>query len=325
MHPNIEPVRIPASDGSPVDSLDRFFFLYERPVLNLCNGVWIHAILDDVRRRRLPLLLSGQQGNMTISYDGMPHLARLFRQGRWLQLARLALGIRGWGARWGTIAAAAAGPYLPVPLWRGVARLRGRGRRLTDYSAIAPRLAEDQALAARARDRGLDTSYRPRADGVELRLWAARRVDMGNYNKGMLGGWGVDVRDPTADRRLFEFCLSVPDEQFLAGGVPRSLARRAFADRLPQAVVGERRKGLQAADWHEGLARARADVVEELERIARLPAIEGELDVARLQRLVSDWPSDGWDKPAQLDRYRLALLRGLSAGHFMRKASGSNY
>jgi asparagine synthase (glutamine-hydrolysing) len=83
-------------------------------------------------------------------------------------------------------------------------------------------------------------------------------MDQGNYNKGVLGGWGVDMRDPSADRRLVEFCLSVPPEQFLAGGVPRSLARRAFADRLPPEVLRERRKGYQAADWFEGMSVSRA-------------------------------------------------------------------
>ncbi|TFI58332.1 asparagine synthetase B [Sphingomonas parva] len=329
LYPNIEHVRLPASGASPVERLDRNFFLYERPLLNLCNGVWLHAILDDAKRRRLGVLLTGQQGNMTISYDGMPYLAESLGGGHLFRVAKLAWQLRRWGTRWGTIAAAAAGPYVPVPLWQWIARRRGRGRSLSDYSAIAPARAEDPQLAARAAARALDPSYRPRRNGLEARLWVVSRVDPGNYNKGMIGGWGVDVRDPTADRRLMEFCLSVPAEEYLAGGVPRSLARRAFADRLPREVVGERRKGYQAADWHEALGAGRADLAEELARIAELPGVDADLDVARLQQLASDWPQDwpsgGWLPQEQVDRYRLALLRGVSAGHFLRKALGSNY
>ncbi len=40
--------------------------------------------------------------------------------------------------------------------------------------------------------------------------------------------------------------------------------------------------------------------------------------------MVRDWPQSGWDRRAVADPYRLALLRGLSAGHFLRRAAGSN-
>jgi hypothetical protein len=59
----------------------------------------------------------------------------------------------------------------------------------------------------------------------------ARRL--GITRKGTLADGGIDVRDPTADRRLIEFCLSVPTEQFFRNGVPRALARAALADRVP--------------------------------------------------------------------------------------------
>src|SRR5207249_2791570 len=113
------------------------------------------------------------------------------------------------------------------------------------------RLAELD-LESRAKARGLDLAYRPWSDGLAARMWGLRRIDLGNYIKGALGGWGVDLRDPTADVRLIEFCLSVPTEQFFRDGVNRALARRALADRLPPAVVEEQRKGYQGVDWHEG-------------------------------------------------------------------------
>jgi asparagine synthase (glutamine-hydrolysing) len=322
---NVEHVKVPASHGSPFADLDRYASLYERPILNLCNSVWTHAILDDAKRRRLSVLLTGQHGNMSISYDGMPLLFELMRRGHLRQLGGLVLGLRRWGLRWGTIAAAALGPAIPVPLWRTIARARGKGTSLRDYTLLSRARADGAVLAQRARARGLDPSYRPRSDGHATRLWVLGRSDPGNYNKGMLGGWGVDVRDPTADRRLIEFCLSVPIEQYLAAGVPRSLARRAFADRLPSAVVSEGRKGYQAADWHEALATARGELAEEVERICGVPEIEQDIDMARMNALIADWPTDDWLNRRNVELYRLALLRGVSTGHFLRKMSGSNH
>jgi asparagine synthase (glutamine-hydrolysing) len=150
------------------------------------------------------------------------------------------------------------------------------------------------------------------------------RLDLGNFNKGTLAGWGIDHRDPTADRRLIEFCLRIPAEHYLAGGMPRALARRSFAGRLPPEVVGERRRGYQSADWHEQLSVARSQIEEEVERIAACREADEIIDVARLRALVAEWPADGWERPSIQRDYRHVLLNGLAAGHFLRRCAGSN-
>ncbi|MEA3051683.1 MAG: hypothetical protein QOG72_586 [Sphingomonadales bacterium] len=323
MYPNIEHVLVPSS-GSPVANLDRHFFLNERPVLNLCNAVWMNRIADRARERGLRILLTGAKGNMSFSYDGMPFLTQLASSGRLLRLARESWLLVRNGTRVGTVAAQTLGPFVPAPLWRGISRMRGKGRKLTDYTAINPDAFKAMRLDELAVERGLDPNYRPRRDALETRLWALGRNDSGNYNKGALAGWGLDTRDPTADRRLVEFCLAVPLEEYLRDGQRRALARTAFADRLPPAIVGEKLKGYQAADWYEGLSEARPAISEELGRIAATAPACAALDSRKLESLVADWPTGGWAKQAMVEKYRLALLRGISAGHFIRKASGSN-
>jgi hypothetical protein len=39
---------------------------------------------------------------------------------------------------------------------------------------------------------------------------------------------------------------------------------------------------------------------------------------------MAQWPTGGWENEAVLRNYRIALLRALSTGHFLRRASGSN-
>jgi asparagine synthase (glutamine-hydrolysing) len=157
-----------------------------------------------------------------------------------------------------------------------------------------------------------------------MRLWALNRTDIGNGRKATLGGWGIDIRDPTADRRLIEFCLSVPTEQFFRNGVPRALARAALADRVPAEVLNERRRGLQAVDWHEGTTAAQAQILEEIARLEQNgPAVRA-LDLPRMRRLAENWPTEGWHREDIIEQYRLALLRGISVGHFLRRASGGN-
>ena len=321
MHPNIEHVRIAASGRSPIAALDNYVRLYERPFLNLANGVWLDAILADARDRGLPILLTGAMGNMSFSYDGMQLLPNLLARGRLVRLARESRLLRRGGARVGTIAAQALGPFLPRAVWNAIGRIRGKASGASEYSMIARAAALEAERRAEAS--GVDLSYRPQSDPFEARMTLLKRVDFGNYNKGMLAGWGVDVRDPTSDRRLVEFCLSVPAEQFLAGGLSRAFARTALSDRLPEMVLRERRKGYQAADWHEGLCAARGALRAEVERQAATRESAQLLDTGKMLRTVDDWPEGGWDRDQVMRRYRLALLRGVSTGHFLRSAAAS--
>jgi len=195
---------------------------------------------------------------------------------------------------------------------------------LRDYVAIHPRRLDQLDLPARARARNHDLAYRPWKDGLALRLRLLELVDPGNYQKGGLAYLKADNRDPTADVRLLEFCFAVPMEQFLRDGMPKALARRALADRLPKQVLEETRAGLTVADWHEDLAAARDDVVDELDRLKACPAAAAALDLPRLRRLTENWPSGGWEKGEVLVHYRYALLRAIAVGHFLRRATGSN-
>lgn len=221
--------------------------------------------------------------------------------------------------RWLSLGAQMIGPYLPVPMWR----LLSRGvTDLAQYSAVHPALRGE--LEKKARERALDLAYRPRKDPFETRLWALSRVDVGNYYKGVLAQWGLSSRDPTADKRLVEFCLSTPPEEFIRGGVPRSLARRAFADRLPREVAQATVRGYQSADWHEALGSDLDSLRDEIANIGKCAAAASVIDLDWLDQTARSWPSGGWAEDSVIMRYRYGLLRAVSAGHFMRKVAGIN-
>ena len=325
-YPNMEHVLVRSTGRSPIENLDRNVALYERPVLNLCNSVWANAINDEAKARGLHVMLTGQMGNMTISYDGLTLLPQLVRQGHWFKWLREGTAlVRRRHQRIRNVMAWSLGPYLPIPLWDWINRtFRGVSSDVTTYSSIRPEALTALDMESRAAERGLDLHYRPRKDGFEARLWVVGRVDTANYSKGTLAGWGIDQRDPTADRRLLEYCLSVPEDQYLVNGRTKALARMAFADRLPPDVIAMRGKGLQAADWYENLSGVRDELQAEVARLEDHALSADAIDVARLKALLADWPEGGWETEAVIRKYRLALMRGISSGHFLRRASGSN-
>ncbi|HEX8571413.1 MAG TPA: asparagine synthase-related protein [Allosphingosinicella sp.] len=314
LHPNIEHVALPGSGRSPLADLDSYESLFERPVFNLCNHVWLSDIRSAAGAAGARILLSGEIGNWTISAAPDSLLADFLREGRLLAWAREAKAMAlGGKARLRGVAASSFGPWVPAPLWRRIVPLSsGLASAATD--PIHPKLRE--ALAAEQEASGLGAGAGPknRFDHAAAALMA---MDWGEHRKGILGGWAVDKRDPTADPRLIDFCLNLPLDMLMKDGVRRPLARAALADRVAPEVLDERRKGYQGADWHEGLGRDRAGIGRLLDSMASNEIAARLIDVERLRRSVRDWPSGGWDSTPIIGEYRIALLKGLTAGHFI--------
>jgi asparagine synthase (glutamine-hydrolysing) len=326
LYPNVEHVLIRGEGRSPLDDLDRGFFLYDAPVPSLSNVGWLFSIYDAARERKLKILLTGARGNIGLSYEGLHLLPELLRSGRLLRWWREARALVGaGGARWRGVLARSQGPWCPGPLWLWLNEANsGFSLDFGAGLAVNPLNYSRSDRHRRMRDSGKDPYFRPGKDGFEQRLSSLFANDQGNYLKGLLGGWHIDERDPTGDVRLLEFCLAVPTEQYFCNGKGRALARRALADRLPRVLLDESRRGLQGADWHERLTAVRDGVAAELDRLAACPPAARLIDLPRLRQLVDNWPDSGWERSEVTYPYRAGLLRAISAGHFLRRATGAN-
>lgn len=318
MHPNIEHVLVPGAAQSPLARLDEYVHLYQRPLATLCNQVWLTDIREQARLRGARILLTGEVGNWTISASAPQLLADFLRERRWSTWFREASSAARTGrARLRGVAASSFGPWLPQPVWDLFRSFSSRPE--TDvFAALHPDMKGRISDLREERSAGLARRPKDRYDDT---IRGLSGYDFGLLRKGTLAGWGVDERDPTGDRRLIEFCLSLPTEMLLKDGVRRPLARAALEDRLPTAVLDEQRKGYQAADWYEGIARHRGEVARLLDLFGESETARGVIDVDLLRAWMRDFPSDGWSDVLVMARYRVALLVALSAGHFVLSAS----
>lgn len=324
-HPNIDHVLV-RNDASPLlDAMDRRSLAIDQPVSISANASWVDAIGREAQRRGIHVLLGGGAGNFTISYSGVLLPSTLLRQGRIVALAREAWAMHRRGRNWLGILDQTMRPFVPVEMRRRLRRALGRPETgVYDLCAINPDFArevglEEQALALGANMLNTDTG-----DGRVWRASVLHRSDRGMVVAGMRRLFGVDARDPTADRRVMDLCLSIPEEQFLYRGEPRALIRRAMAGILPPEILAERRKGLQSADWHLGFTAARSEMLREIERLEASPMARRCLDLPRLRRTLEDWPAGDWHRPEVQNNCLLALGRGLSAGRFIRRIEGGN-
>ncbi len=327
LYPNIEHVRID-NDAEPLlDALDFREMGTDWPLLNTNNTVWGNGINREARRRGLQVMLQGAVGNMTISYDGHERLASRLRDGDIGGSLRVMRDLRkGGGRSWMGIAGMAADALLPINLRRQLRRAVGKKEpELFDYSAIRPEFLRRSGLEARAMDIACNLRNVAGRDSRALRLACLDRGDhRGHAAMATRRLFGIDVRDPTSDRRVVELCLSIPEEQFALGGVPRSLIRRAMRGALPDVVRDERRKGLQSADWRVNFDAAIPGLRAEVARLRNSPFASECLDLHRMDALLDAWPGMADANPQSNYEYVLAFSRALTAGRFIRRVEGGN-
>ena len=312
LYPNMRHELVDSSGTSFLDVLDLNNNLYDHPCFGPSNEVWSNAILDRARASGISVLLNGNCGNSTLSYDGMSAFSAWFRSGQWGTLARVA----GQFSRTRTtslrsIVRHALWPSLPFWL-RSITDPHMRGFSL-DYSILQPEIAKRLDLE-RAAFHDLNQNS---PDGRTMLRTLLEYGDISDTPVAAQGGWQLDFRDPTYDRRIVEFCLTVPLEEFLRGGQLRSLARRAMEGRLPPSTLRRTQRGRQSADWYVNMGAVRGRMAAEVERLQSSPLASRMLDLARMRSLIENWPRSGFERLDVNQSHHIALSRGFSVGKFL--------
>lgn len=281
---------------------------YQDPFRNVVNSDWDVVLRQAAQQRGATVLLTGDMGNQTLNAGGPEILADLIARGAWATWFReawAALGVL--SVR--TIAARSFDRWVPAS-W-----LRARRRRM-----MAGRSMAEESFVRRdwlGMLGPIEAKSSPRfATDRERRWFLTRTFDPGNVRKGAFAETPIDVRDPLLDRRVIEFSLSLPPDRLFASGVASPLARQALADRLPQAILRERIRGYQAADWHERLTRQ--DMLSMIEEIASCSAAHELIDFARLRSAVDAWPQPNVDELPVISRYVSYIPATLATGYFLR-------
>ena len=122
------------------------------------------------------------------------------------------------------------------------------------------------------------------------------------------------------DKRIFEFCFSIPIEQYAAQSQSRSLVRRAMKDRLPASTLARNIRGQQGADWYLTVAEALPALQREIPLIAQSTVAQRFIDIARLDRLSHTWPEADHHTPQVTNSWNYAFTRGIALGYLIRKS-----
>ena len=227
-----------ATDYSPWTGIERFFPdgpLYA-PNFYLNDGAAQRAHQAGVRA-----ILDGVGGDSIISH-GSARFVELLGRGRVLTLAS---ELRALARHQGLHASPAhlffanvVAPLTPPVLRSAARRVRGKRAEVASSALLSSSLARRVDIRHAhyrpfftVRQRHIADLQSPLlAEGLEL------------FDR-VLAEAGVEGRYPFFDRRLAEYCISLPADQKLAGGYSRIVARRAMDGSVPRAVQWRCDKG----------------------------------------------------------------------------------
>jgi asparagine synthase (glutamine-hydrolysing) len=325
LHANIDP-RPVGSHAGLLERADRFLDAAELPFRNAANRGWTEAIYERAQMDGVGTLLTGDQGNLTVSWDGKGLLPELIRRGRLASaLAESRARARSGRAR-STWRAMANGvrPLLPEAMNGAIEWLRGNPQARSSHpwetdTLLNPEFALEHRVSeringGRTRHLGLvGTDSRAVRLGILLSTGSLAAEIYSAYR----ALFRIDTRTPLADRRLVELCLAMPEEQFTRRGETRWLIRRAMAERLPAPTLHGRQRGLQAADWFDLMSEERSELVSEVVRLEENDLARKVLDLPRLRRLVEEWPIKGPTDPRAVALYRGGIGMALMTGRFL--------
>ena len=294
---NIDINPITAAALTPVQAVRQYSQISQEPVAAAGNAYWLLGILMSAQNQGQRVLLTGQEGNLGISWKGsissQPWAFQIQQLG-WLKLAK-------------TIVSRS----LPSEFTTAI-RQRKIGTKAWFYNS-AIRL--DFARRVNIFDRRIsDQRIRPVRTPVKLRSrMISGRGLVGALNAELGKAFGLEILDPTADVRVLEFTFSIPDRIFMepGSGLDRWLIRAAMQGQLPDEVRLNRRRGRQAADLVLRLRANAAEVESTLDELAKGPAAEY-VDIEKMQQTWKMVQTE--DTVEAFRRSATVLMRGIMAG-----------
>jgi asparagine synthase (glutamine-hydrolysing) len=324
-YPNITPHVV--HNQPPADADEEAggrFWSRERPMPWLFPNPAERSIADLADQLNADVVLTGDGGNVSISWDGHFSLPDRLRSG----------DILGWGREWRALAHrqrksmwqlrdVAWLPLAPEWLHRGWRTLKGLPEFWRDRSAINPELGKRLGLP------GVPGRIPFQSGSIDMdrRLYFLEKANHSRATWSHRSSHGArQVRSPLADIRLVDFCLALPPDQYFRNGVRRRFARAVLADRLPAPVTNEAALGFDNPEWFSWMSQRRPWMMAELERCEASSLAREVIDLAEIRRALENWPGD-LAEASKLE-VMLPLMhklgKGLRMGQFIRRVEGSN-
>lgn len=243
------------ADGeTAISDLEHVLDVFEYPYKMLENIPWYRQCLKTAKEQGCKIVLNGQYGNSTISYGNfLTQSLTLLQKGRWFKLAQeIKAFSMSHHISCKRVVKKVLSISIPYKLKQLLKHKQIKSFDYFKYSLLNETLIQKHHLLQRLRNANF---YQYPERFYNLKEERKNIIDLMGFTqiasmemKQSLEN-GLIIRDPTRDKRLIEFCLSLPGEQFMKDGIERRLIRYSMQDILPDIIrCNTENRGIQGAD-----------------------------------------------------------------------------
>ncbi|WP_419876417.1 lasso peptide isopeptide bond-forming cyclase [Candidatus Pristimantibacillus sp. PTI5] len=302
--------------------IDGFLDVMEMPYKFFENSFWLKGMFKSAQEENIGVLLNGGRGNLSISWgSAIPFYASLLKQLKWGKLLR---EMRQYSLKIGS-GRADVFSFVSRAAFPVIDRLRPLGEAYQYPMIINPDFARRTDVFHRLFKHGIDASgWFLAKDPYEER--SSHFKEVFHWNAGNTLSTKLSLhhalwkRDPSNDLRVIQFCLSLPEDQYVQNGMDRALIRRATEKLLPDQVrLNQRIRGVQGADWVHRIIPHWRSFTSELEELSKdtifMEFVDGNVVRTALASINKKTPAR--PEYAMDPNYRL-LMRSLIVRRFLK-------
>lgn len=319
---NIKPSFLSCEGVNSLTEAERLLEIMEQPYKFIENSYWLCEILKTSSDMGVGVILNGQLGNFTVSWGSyMPYFLHLLKKLRFISFFReVAAYCRTEEISPLSYHRSILHQLLPLSLVRYIYQMHGGEDSVYLSSPINMKFYQAMRESKRQNAFGVDPIYLKFADSYHQRLKLLNPAifsHIGAVQAKLSMAYGVEQRDPTADKRLIEFCLNLPEKLWLRGDMQRGLIRSAMKGIIPDKLrLNLKYRGRQSADWVQRIIPDWDKARAEISKIGASSLEKKYLDIPRIREFLKknhdlDYRDDG------VHGLRL-LLRALIFSRFLR-------
>ncbi|SHH95235.1 asparagine synthase-related protein [Clostridium grantii] len=314
LYNNIDLTLCRSENENSVTNIGFLIDILEQPHKIIENLFWYNHIIENACKNNCKILLNGQCGNMTISYGYfMPHVLSLFRKGKIFNVIK---EINGYSNLYripkNHVVKKTLKAVMPYSIRKFMTKNIYKNKDIFEMSLINQHLISKWNLESRIKDNGYYNYPFRYIDSKELQRNVVDPVALSQLalvETKLSLAHGIVERDPTCDKRVIEFCLSLPSGQFVRAGKERTLIRRATEGVLPDKIrLNYEERGRQGADWVQRLQPHWQTISDHMANALDNDAISKYIDVDKTRKCLDSIGNCMDEKSSQNVRMLIIIL-----------------
>ena len=252
--------------------IDSYIRIFEQPYLIFENSFWFVEAVKSAAQKNIKFLFTGQRGNSTISWGKFyPYLNFLIKQKKFKDLIKEIKSYSDLNNKtFRNIFIRLIYKKMPLGFKKTLNQLMGKNLFPSEYIPYNRTFINYYKQKKRFKKLELGEEFYILFDSLTQRinrLCLSTFSNSGNITTKLDLKYNVLIVDPTEDVDVIEFCLNLPENQFVRNGVERRLIKRTMKGYIPDKILNTNIRGKQSADWVQRIQPYWPVIKEELQSI----------------------------------------------------------